>query len=185
MICTNCGFISSDTANFCTKCGCPLGNGQNTPSPIRVNSRENVPQSETDTVFFGADAMNAYYDRGANNCGEMPVQEAPFGAAPYDPEGKTVFMGDIMQGMNQQNDSEGETVFMGDQEPEKRANNGFAQYNIPSQVPSAQKKRSRTAQNYESTNVGISTPKKIIIIVGLEIIAALAAYLVYDFIISG
>ena len=35
--------------------------------------------------------------------------------------------------------------------------------------------------SYESSNIGISTPKKINIIAGLVIIAALAVYLVFDF----
>ena len=123
-----------DGAKFCPLCGAPQGSGQAEP----------IPESDSDTVYFGG------------------------GSAQPSGEEDTVFMGEIPS-------SEEDTVFMGS----APQNIGVAPQ-APSPVKQSQSKPRRNT-SYESSNIGMSTPKKIIIIAGLVIIAALAVYLVFDF----
>ena len=74
--------------------------------------------------------------------------------------------------------SEEDTVFMG----AAPRTGGSVFPHAPTSAPASPRTPEPNKRNsYESSNIGISTPKKIIIIAGLVIIAALAVYLVFDF----
>lgn len=151
MFCSKCGSNINEGAKFCPVCGAPQNSGQN-PS---------IPDSESDTVYFGA---------GVSGPGQYAPQQSPN-------EEDTVFMG-ALPVESDNGSSEEDTVFMG---AAPRTDSSVFPH-APASVPASSRTPEHNKRNsYESSNIGISTPKKIIIIAGLIIIAALAVYLVFDF----
>ncbi len=142
MFCMKCGTPINNGAKFCPVCGAPQNSGVSAAAP----------DSESDTVYFGA-----------------PEQTAPG-------EEDTVFMGTVPNSDEEYN-SESDTVMMG---AAPQNNSAFPQTNIPAPTKPTKNRNNRNA-SYESSNMGMSTAKKIIIIAGLVIIAALVVYLVFDF----
>lgn len=147
---------------FCMKCGTKLNDGAKfcplCGAPQNSAGNAAVPDSESDTVYFGAPGNAA-----------APAQTQPG-------EEDTVFMG-AAPTENTAYDSESDTVFMG---AAPQNNSAFPQSKIPAPVNSRAEKNKRST-SYESSNMGMSTVKKVIIIAGLVIIAALVVYLVFDF----
>lgn len=143
---------------FCSKCGAEISSRAKfcplCGAPQDQNNNSDHIDPESDTVYFG---------------GTDP-------SMPPSGEEDTVFMG-VPPRDNGVPSSEQDTVFMGAQRQSNT--DAFAQVKIPGvQKPFPEKKR---RNSYESSNIGISTPKKVMIIVGLVIIAVLAVYLVFDF----
>ena len=151
MFCIKCGASINEMAKFCPMCGAPQNGGQN---PVGFDS-------ESDTVYFGAGADAS----GQNTSRSLSNEE------------KTVFMG-ALPAESDNATSEEDTVFMG---AASRMDNSMLSHTTTSASVDPRTSENSKRNSYESSNIGISTPKKIIIIAGLVIIAALAVYLVFDF----
>lgn len=143
---------------FCMNCGSKILDGAKfcpvcgAQQSSQSANVEFTPDSENDTVYLG-----------------VPNSQP-------DGEADTVFMGTPDAAPGFVSSSEEDTIFMGS----AQQNNIFGRTEIPTPAQPTRNKPKRNT-SYESSNIGMSTPRKVIIIVGLVIIAALIVYLVFDF----